>query len=90
MNNRFLISVCGLAFSVLVSGCVTSKPALQGQLDPTHGSAVKANIAAHAVAPTAAQKANTFIPADPTRAGKARKNYRENNVPQPQRTNQSD
>lgn len=89
MNKRSLISVCSIALFTLVSGCATSKPALQGQLNPTLGSAVKANIAMHAVAPTAAQKANTFIPADPTRAGKARQNYRENNIPEPVRVNQS-
>ena len=89
MNKRSLISVCSAGIFILVSGCATSKSALQGQLDPTLGSAVKANIAMQAVAPTATQKANTFIPADPTRAGQARQNYRENKIPEPVHVNQS-
>ena len=74
---------------VLLSGCMTSTPALNGQLNKDMGSAVKANIAAHAVTPSPAQKANTFIPADPTRTSAARQNYRENTVPEPERINQT-
>jgi len=74
---------------VLLSGCMTSTPALNGQLNKDMGSAVKANIQAQAVTPTPAQKANTFIPADPTRTSAARKNYRENTIPEPERINQA-
>ena len=76
------------ASSIAFAGCATSKPALEGQLDPDFGSAIRANIAAQAVSPSATQKANTFIPADPARTSAARKNYRDNTVPEPERVNQ--
>jgi hypothetical protein len=90
MKNTYKLSIGCVALASVLGGCATSKPALHGQLDPTLGSAVKANIAAHAVAPTAEQKANTFIPADPTRTQQARQNYRDNKVPEPQRVNSSE
>ena len=83
MKNTLKLSIGCITLAGVLSGCATSQPALQGQLDPSLGSAVRANIAQHAVAPTAAQKANTFIPADPTRAQQARENYRQNTVPEP-------
>jgi len=69
---------------MVLAGCSTSQPALQGQLDRNLGSAVEANIDLHAVAPTAAQKANTFIPADPVRTRQARQNYKDNTVAEPE------
>lgn len=75
--------------ALVLAGCASSKPALEGRLDTELGSAVKANINAHAVVPTPQQKANTYIPADPARAALARKNYRENTVEEPQAINQS-
>ena len=89
MKNILKLSIGCVALTFVLGGCATSKPALHGQLNPTFGSAVQANVAAHAVAPTAAQKANTFIPADPTRTQKARQNYRENTIPEPSRVNSS-
>ena len=89
MKNTFKLSISCVALTFVLGGCATSKPALQGQLNPEFGSAVKANVAAHAVAPTAAQKANTVIPADPIRTQKARQNYRENTIPEPSRVNSS-
>lgn len=83
MKRNLKITIAVMTAACVLSGCATSTPALHGKLDPTLGSAVKANIAKHAVAPTAAQKANTFIPADPTRAQQARENYRQNTVPEP-------
>jgi len=72
----------GIALIVL-AGCATTKPALEGSLDPNLGAAIRTNMQAQAVTPTAKQKANTYIPADPSRAALARKNYRENNVAAP-------
>ena len=81
--------LCGGIFALLLTGCATAKPALEGTLDPKLGYAVRANIQAQAIAPTAQQKANTYIPADPSRAALARKNYRENTVQAPQTTSPS-
>lgn len=80
---------CGVLSLLVLAGCATAKPALEGRLDPGLGNAVKANAEAHAVAPTPQQKANTYIPADPARAALARKHYRENTVETPQAINQS-
>lgn len=74
-----LISTCLLA----LGACQTASPALDGILDTRLGQATTKNINAHAVVPPRAQKQNTYIPADPTRASKARENYRENTVPEP-------
>jgi len=74
---------------VVLGGCATAKPALEGRLDPNLGAAVRTNIQAQAVAPTAKQKANTYIPADPSRAALALKNYREDNVEAPVPVNPS-
>lgn len=74
---------------LILGGCATAKPALEGKLDTEFGRAVKSNISAHAVAPTPSQKANTYIPADPDRSAMARQNYRENNVEEPIVINQS-
>ena len=70
-----------------LAGCAVSKPALQGQINPEFGAAVKANQQAQFAAPTPTQKANIYIPADGTRAAAARKNYRDNTVPDPERLN---
>ena len=85
MKRNLKITIAVMTAACVLSGCATSTPALHGKLDPTLGSAVKANIAKHAVAPTAAQKANTFIPADSTRTRQARQNYRDNKIPDPVR-----
>jgi len=83
MNKYTKITISCLAPIAMLAGCATSQPVLKGQLDPTLGSAVKANAAMQAVAPSAAQKANTFIPADSTRTRQARQNYRENKIQEP-------
>lgn len=69
--------------------CATAKPAVQGAT-PEFGQSVKANITAQAIKPSAEQKANTHIPANPARTALARKNYRENTVPEPQRSQTTD
>lgn len=80
--------ICAALSLFVLGGCVTQKPALEGRLDENFGDAVKANTQAHAVTPTQAQKANTYIPADPDRAAIARKNYREGTVKEPIAINQ--
>ena len=83
MNSLTVKSVCLLSMSagfVLLSGCETARPALEGQIDMTLGQAVHANILAHAIVPSDQQKNNTYIPADPARTALALKNYRENKV----------
>jgi len=86
--NKKSVLCTGITLLIL-GGCTTAKPALEGRLDTEFGNAVKSNVAAHAVAPTPSQKANTYIPADPNRAALARLNYRENNVTDPVVINQS-
>lgn len=72
------------AFSLIaLSACATTQPALNNG-SSEFGKAVRHNIAAHAIEPTAEQKANTFIPADATRRAKARENYRKGETPDPQ------
>ena len=71
------------ALSLLaLSACATTQPALQSG-SSEFGNAVRHNIAAHAVAPTAEQKADTFIPADAIKRAKARENYRNGETPDP-------
>ncbi len=65
---------------IALAACQTSQPALQGGLDTNFGDAIRHNTAAQAVLPTPAQKANTYIPADPARAAMARKKYQENTI----------
>jgi len=86
INNKIIVCT---GFSLLIlGGCATAKPALEGRLDTNLGSAVKANTQAHAVAPTSTQKANTYIPSDPSRTALARKNYHEGTVKEPVSINQ--
>ena len=85
---RLMMIFCTATLGFSLAGCATQKPVLQGQLSDDFGAAVSANIEAHAVAPTAAQKQNTFIPAHPARTGLAQKNYRQNTVQEPVRINQ--
>ncbi len=66
--------------ALLITGCTTSVPVLQGQFGDQHGAATHANIQAHAVKPSAQQKANTYIPADPARTALALEKYRQGKV----------
>lgn len=69
--------------ALALSACATSKPALSaGSSD--FGSAVRQNMVVQAVAPTAEQKADTYIPADAAKRAKARENYRTGETPKPQ------
>lgn len=69
--------------AITLSACATTGPAL-GDHSATFGGATAQNITAQAVAPTPAQKANTFIPADRARQQLARDNYRNDTVKKPQ------
>ncbi|PHR91807.1 MAG: hypothetical protein COA69_11575 [Robiginitomaculum sp.] len=79
-----ILHISSLAALVFLGACATtSQPVLQGHLDERLGTATRTNITAHFVAPSAAQKANTFIPADPARTALARKDYEEGSLPVP-------
>lgn len=86
---RITTIFCVTTIGFTLAGCATHKPVLQGQMSDDFGAAVSANIDAHAVAPTDAQKQNTFIPAHPARTSLARQKYRDNTVEEPKRINQS-
>lgn len=64
-----------------LSACA-SRPALKSDT-PGFGDAVAANLAAQRVAPTAEQKANTFIPPNRARQTLARKTYEAGEVTDP-------
>lgn len=76
--NRKTLVLC-LASGVILSACTSTRLAMEGQHD-NFGEANHANIAAHAVAPDPAKKADTYIPADRERVRAARKAYREGKV----------
>ncbi len=83
MKQQTISLFFGGAILLVLGGCATAGPALEGQLDPNLGGAIRANVQAQAVAPTAQQKANTYIPSDPHRAALALKNYRDGKVKDP-------
>ncbi|PHS41597.1 MAG: hypothetical protein COA91_02140 [Robiginitomaculum sp.] len=89
MKQHIFFRVFGAGAILILAGCATAKPALKGQLDANLGAAVRANIQAQFVAPTPKQKADTYIPADPSRAALARKRYRDDNVKVPVPVNAS-
>jgi len=92
MKQQTISLLFGAVALVFVGGCTTvqhAQPALKGQLDVQLGAAVRANIQAQFVAPTPKQKADTYIPADPSRAALARKRYRDDNVKVPVPVNAS-
>ena len=78
-----LVTPVVLTGIMALSACSTTRPALAGQHE-SFGMANKANIAAHAIDPDPALKANTFIPADRERARAAREAYRKGEVKEPQ------
>jgi len=77
---KISLGLCALS----LSACATTEPALHIQ-SSAFGQAVRHNIAVHAIAPTAEQKTDTYIPADSTRRAKARENYRKGETPEPRR-----
>jgi hypothetical protein len=72
-------------FAVSLTACASSAPVLSANSGP----AVKANIAAQAIAPDAEQKANRHIPQNSALRAAARKRYETGAVKEPktQRTN---
>lgn len=79
---KFVKPVFLLIIISTLSACATTRPALSGSHEII-GSANHANIAAHAIEPDPALKANTFIPADRERARAARAAYRNGEVKEP-------
>jgi len=61
----FINAVFALSLAAL-SSCATTRPAASSET-PSFGKAVSVNLAAQIVAPTEAQKADTYIPANRTR-----------------------
>lgn len=76
------IGLLALSF-VGLTACATTQPAATSH-SSEFGKAIRHNIAVHSVAPTAKQKADTYIPADNTKRSKARDNYRKGETPNPQ------
>lgn len=67
----------------VLTGCATTQPAATHH-SSEFGKAVRQNIAVQSVAPTAKQKADTYIPSDAAKRAKARENYRKGETPNPQ------
>ncbi|MEP3655776.1 MAG: hypothetical protein ABJO36_12850 [Litorimonas sp.] len=76
--NKFGIIALGLA----LTGCASAKPALESH-SSGFGDAVAKNIAAQRIAPTAEDKANTFIPPNHARQKAAREAYENGTVKEP-------
>ena len=71
-----VLLVCASAASAIgLGGCATAAPAHTAGLDDAFGAAVAHNMQAQHVAPTAAQKDNTFIPPNPERQRRAVETY---------------
>lgn len=68
--------------AILLSGCATTTPALEAH-SPNFGKAVAQNIAAQRIAPTAKDKADTFIPPNRARQKAAREAYENGTVKEP-------
>ena len=67
---------------LLLTGCASSTPALEARTS-NFGDAIAQNIAAQRVAPTAKQKADTFIPPNRERQKLARDAYETDTVKEP-------
>ncbi len=81
--NNVQQSLIGLTFvGFAVTGCATAQPALDAHSSGL-GDAVAQNIAAQRIAPTAADKANTFIPPNQARQKAAREAYENGTVKEP-------
>lgn len=71
-----------ITLSLALTGCASAKPALDAH-STGFGDAVAHNIAAQRIAPTAEEKANTFIPPNPARQKTAREAYENGTVKEP-------
>lgn len=81
-SNKRLLTLASAALCVGLSACA-STPALDAKSDH-FGQAIAHNIAAQRVAPTAEQKANTFIPPNRARQKAAREAYEAGDTPEPE------
>lgn len=77
-RNKLSLVIIGLA----LSACNTTQPAFDSH-SPNFGNAIANNIGAQRVAPTAADKANTFIPPNQARQTAARDAYEAGTVKEP-------
>jgi hypothetical protein len=77
-GNNIGLAILGLA----LTGCASATPALDGP-SSGFGVAVAQNIAAQRIAPTAEDKANTFIPPNRARQKAAREAYENGTVKEP-------
>lgn len=68
--------------SLVLTGCASAQPALESQ-SAHFGDAVAKNIAAQRIAPTAEDKANTFIPPNQARQKAAIDAYESGDVKEP-------
>lgn len=76
--NKLMLAAGALA----LTGCATTTPALDAH-SSNFGDAVAQNIAAQRIAPTAEDKANTFIPPNRARQKAAREAYENGTVKEP-------
>ena len=73
----------GLLISALmITGCATASPALETH-SVNFGNAISQNIAAQRIAPSAEEKANTYIPPNRARQKAARESYESGTVTEP-------
>jgi len=72
--NKLIANLTLTASMVMLSGCATTRPAASSNT-PSFGKAVQTNLSAQIIAPTAEQKANTYIPANRARREIAREAY---------------
>jgi len=71
-----------ILIAITMTGCASSQAALDAT-SPQFGEAIAYNIAAQRVAPTAEEKANTFIPPNRARQKAARDAYEAGTVTEP-------
>ena len=76
--NKLIIPLAALA----LPACATTQPSMKAGT-AGFGEAQAANIAAQAIAPSEAQKADTYIPANRARRALARKAYEDGEVKEP-------
>ena len=77
-SNKLIILLLGAT----LTGCASTQPALKAHSDG-FGDTIAHNIAAQRIAPTAEDKANTFIPPNRARQKAAREAYEKGEVPEP-------
>jgi hypothetical protein len=75
-----------ILIAITITGCASSQTALDAH-SPQFGEAIAHNITAQRVAPTAEEKANTFIPPNRARQKAAKDAYESGTVTQPSLVN---